>query len=79
MACIVSGHKIQGKSTRVLYTIMNAWRKSAHKQYETHFNKWRTYYNDMNIELFNGNIKLALEFLQDMVDIKYSYSAINST
>ena len=78
MTCIVSGQKFQGKSTRVIGTIMKAWRKSTHKQYDTHFNKWRTYCNDRNKKLFNGNIKIVLEFLQDMVDNKYSYSAIIS-
>ena len=62
----------------VVNTLLCSWRPSTQKQYLVYHEKWSRFCKVKKINEFHRDTSRILEFLQTMVDDKYSYSAINT-
>ena len=70
--------KLDGIKDRVIDTLLKGWRPNTLKQYQVYLKRWRKFCNKENIDPLVRNEIKALEFLQQLFNQGYSYSAINT-
>ena len=80
VAALICGEKLQrtGLSNRSIELIMNSWKESTLKQYQTYFDKWNVYIKDNDIPANSPSINDIVEFLTFLFDQGLGYSAINT-
>ena len=57
---------------------MGSWRTGTLKQYKTYLSRFVHFARHSNVDVRLANVKVVLDFLLDMYDQGYSYSAINT-
>ena len=68
----------QGISGAVQGTLLQSWRLGAQKQYQVYFSKWESYTRKREFDPFQPTISEVLDFLQNLYDSGFSYSALNT-
>lgn len=72
-------YKSKGIPQRTIPVLMNSWRASTKKQYDSHMKKWLDFLIRKSINISDSlTITVVLEFLTELFDRGYSYSTINS-
>ena len=66
------------ETTKTTDIILQSWRQSTQKQYDTHLWKWILFSSARKIDPIHTNVTDAVEFLASMYDQNLSYSSINS-
>ena len=68
----------KGLSTHVCDLLMDSWRPTSLKQYDTYIRKWRSYCGLHNLDFSSPNIEHVLEFMTECQESGLGYSAMNS-
>ena len=58
--------------------LMASWRSGTSKQYQSYLNRWKSYCQEHNVDLFNPDLKYPIEFLVSLYKTGLGYSAINT-
>ena len=58
--------------------LMASWRPGTSKQYQSYLNRWKSYCQEHNVDLFNPDLKYPIEFLVSLYKTGLGYSAINT-
>ncbi|XP_055958543.1 uncharacterized protein LOC130013683 [Patella vulgata] len=65
-------------SDEVNNVLLHSWRPQTIKQYDVYLKKWFTFTNQRSVNSFSPSVGNVLEFLYQLFDSGYSYSALNS-
>lgn len=72
-------YQAKGIPERAIPVLMNSWRTSTKKQYDSHLKKWLDFITRKSINVSDPlSVTVVLEFLTELFDKGYSYSTINS-
>lgn len=71
-------YKDKGFSEKATNIVLQSWRESSRKQYDTHIRKWLLFCTERETDPVQPTIATAVEFLTMLYDNGLSYSSINT-
>ena len=78
MSRIRTSLESRGISKDSAQLILQSWRQSTQKQYNSYFKKWTEYCDRLKISADNPSLGQALDFLTDLYKNGAGYSAVNT-
>ena len=78
LVCHLSGSSLQAEAFRLGLHIMQSWRTSTQKQYQTYHRRWEEFCRSRHLNPFSASIENGLDFLYHQYENGLSYSGINT-
>ncbi|XP_062571921.1 uncharacterized protein LOC134233885 [Saccostrea cucullata] len=76
--CIGESFKNRGLSDDTQKILLSSWRESTKKQYRAYFEKWLSFCNSRQINVFEANVNNVLSFLTELFQSGSGYSCLNT-
>ena len=70
--------KARGFQAKTCELLCASWREGTQKQYDVYIKKWQQFCVERQANPLHSTLEVILEFLTDLYDKGFSYSAINS-
>ncbi|XP_061187368.1 uncharacterized protein LOC133195519 [Saccostrea echinata] len=76
--CIGESFKNRGLSDDTQKILLSSWRESTKKQYRAYIEKWLSFCNSRQINVFEANVNNVLSFLTELFQSGLGYSCLNT-
>ena len=70
--------KARGFQAKTCELLCASWREGTQKQYDVYIKKWQQFCAERQADPLHSTVEVILDFLTDLYDKGFSYSAINS-